>query len=429
MNVYLNAVSARFAEKLGLQTSNMLGQPLSFPYFNAFKEPLLSLKQLYHYIDLEINRTLQRAGWDKSDLKNIPILLGSTAYMISDCETRVAHHQALPKEYNLTVDYVNNGERKYIVFNVYKGSNLRISFSTIDKRFVKAYMLDGDDIYIPIDYGIFSQSMMYSVFATEFMKAHGIYDTDKEFKSFYKDALYYHSDVDDGNVFAGITSFFLPSDDEGVVYDVKGLFEDIKWLSDNKGKLEKITGGDGYSSSLKSIDAESFTLKCPYSQGLPDVVIFYKEVEKLALVYMEKHVDSSFVFAIKYDANRDKYLVNYNEIYNVLMYENNIQPTNITDSYLKNIFFVKIMNDVKMVSNMIRVHEFVHGGMPEDIMKDIFAKSELSTEAVDKAMNISQLFTNMGIELIKLMQSTQNLNDNPDLVVIQVYITNAFTLL
>ena len=60
MNVYLNAVSARFAEKLGLQTSNMLGQPLSFPYFNAFKEPLLSLERLYHYIDLEINRTLQR---------------------------------------------------------------------------------------------------------------------------------------------------------------------------------------------------------------------------------------------------------------------------------------------------------------------------------------------------------------------------------
>lgn len=103
MNVYLNAVSARFAEKLGLQTSNMLGQPLSFPYFNAFKEPLLSLERLYHYIDLEINRTLQRAGWDKSELKNIPILLGSTAYMISDCEMRVAHNQALPKEHCLTV--------------------------------------------------------------------------------------------------------------------------------------------------------------------------------------------------------------------------------------------------------------------------------------------------------------------------------------
>jgi len=111
MNVYLNAVSARFAEKLGLQTSNMLGQPLSFPYFNAFKEPLLSLERLYHYIDLEINRTLQRAGWDKSELKNIPILLGSTAYMISDCETRVAHHQALPKEYNLTTIAEDLGNR------------------------------------------------------------------------------------------------------------------------------------------------------------------------------------------------------------------------------------------------------------------------------------------------------------------------------
>ena len=97
MNVYLNAVSARFAEKLGLQTSNMLGQPLSFPYLNAIKE------QLYHYIDLEIDRTLQRAGWDKSELKSIPILLGSTAYMISDCEMRVAHNQALPKEHSLTV--------------------------------------------------------------------------------------------------------------------------------------------------------------------------------------------------------------------------------------------------------------------------------------------------------------------------------------
>ena len=111
MNVYINAVSARFAEKLGSRTSNMLGQPLSFPYFNAFKEPLLSLKQLYHYIDLEIDRTLQRAGWDKSDLKNIPILLGSTAYMISDCETRVAHHQALPKEYNLTTIAEDLGNR------------------------------------------------------------------------------------------------------------------------------------------------------------------------------------------------------------------------------------------------------------------------------------------------------------------------------
>ena len=103
MNVYLNAVSARFAKHLGQRTSNMLGQPLCFPYFNAFKESLLSLEQLYHYIDQEIDRTLQRAGWDKSKLKNIPILLGSTAYVISDCEMRVANHQPLPDEHSLAV--------------------------------------------------------------------------------------------------------------------------------------------------------------------------------------------------------------------------------------------------------------------------------------------------------------------------------------
>lgn len=103
MNVYLNAVSARFAKHLGQCTSNMLGQPLCFPYFNAFKESLLSLEQLYHYIDQEIDRTLQRAGWDKSELKNIPILLGSTAYVISDCEMRVANHQPLPDEHSLAV--------------------------------------------------------------------------------------------------------------------------------------------------------------------------------------------------------------------------------------------------------------------------------------------------------------------------------------
>ena len=103
MNVYLNAVSARFAKHLGQRTSNMLGQPLCFPYFNAFKESLLSLEQLYHYIDQEIDRTLQCAGWDKSELKNIPILLGSTAYVISDCEMRVANHQPLPDEHSLAV--------------------------------------------------------------------------------------------------------------------------------------------------------------------------------------------------------------------------------------------------------------------------------------------------------------------------------------
>ncbi|WP_109078593.1 beta-ketoacyl synthase N-terminal-like domain-containing protein [Aggregatibacter kilianii] len=103
MNIYLNAASAKFADSLGQRTSNMLGQPLRFPYFNAFKEPLLSLEQLYAYFDVEIDRTLQQAGWNKRELKQIPILLGSTAYVISDCEARLAHNLPLPEEHSLAV--------------------------------------------------------------------------------------------------------------------------------------------------------------------------------------------------------------------------------------------------------------------------------------------------------------------------------------
>lgn len=103
MTVYINAACAQFAEKLGQRTSQMLGQATTLPYFNAFKSPLISLEQLYAYFDKQIDRTLQQAGWDKAELKQIPIFLGSTAYTISDCEFRLAHHQPLPQEHSLAV--------------------------------------------------------------------------------------------------------------------------------------------------------------------------------------------------------------------------------------------------------------------------------------------------------------------------------------
>lgn len=108
MTVYINAATAQFADKLGQRTSQMLGQEMVFPYFNTFAEPLLSLERLYAYFDEQIDRTLQQAGWSKSELKNIPILLGSTAYVISDCEVRLANQQPLPQEYSLAViaDYL-----------------------------------------------------------------------------------------------------------------------------------------------------------------------------------------------------------------------------------------------------------------------------------------------------------------------------------
>lgn len=101
MTVYINGASAQFAEKIGQRTSKMLGQETTLPYFNAFKEPLLSLEQLYAYFDKQIDRTLKQAGWDKSEMTKIPILLGSTAYVMSDCEARFACQQALPTEYSL----------------------------------------------------------------------------------------------------------------------------------------------------------------------------------------------------------------------------------------------------------------------------------------------------------------------------------------
>ncbi|OOF65638.1 beta-ketoacyl synthase N-terminal-like domain-containing protein [Rodentibacter sp. Ppn85] len=103
MTVYINAVSAQFAEKIGQRTSQMLGQTTVLPYFNAFKEPLLSLERLYAYFDEQIDRTLKQVGWNKTEVKDVPILLGSTAYVMSDCEARLANQQPLPKEYSLAV--------------------------------------------------------------------------------------------------------------------------------------------------------------------------------------------------------------------------------------------------------------------------------------------------------------------------------------
>lgn len=103
MSVYISAASAQFAKQIGQRTSQMLGQETVLPYFNAFAEPLLSLPQLYAYFDAQIDRTLQQAGWDKTELKQIPIFLGSTAYTISDCEFRFAHQQPLPQEHSLAV--------------------------------------------------------------------------------------------------------------------------------------------------------------------------------------------------------------------------------------------------------------------------------------------------------------------------------------
>lgn len=105
-NVYVTAVSQQNAEMAAFSpwvTSHMLGQQRALPYFRAFNEPLLSVKQLYAYLDWHIAQILQQRGWSLAQLRHIPIFLGSTSYLMSECEFRWQQQQPLPTEYNLAV--------------------------------------------------------------------------------------------------------------------------------------------------------------------------------------------------------------------------------------------------------------------------------------------------------------------------------------
>lgn len=114
--VYLNAASRlqavssgeSFAKSSQKRTACQLGLQVDLPYFNLFTSPLLSLPELYHLIDQQIHQTLEQAAWSADDLATMPILLGSTGYVIADCEARLAAQQPLPEEYSIAVigDYL-----------------------------------------------------------------------------------------------------------------------------------------------------------------------------------------------------------------------------------------------------------------------------------------------------------------------------------
>lgn len=104
--VYITAVSQQNAQTAQLnpwRQSSMLGQTQNLPYFRAFEQPLLNLEQLYAYLEQHIEQIATQRGWQVEDLQNIPIFLGSTAYLMSDCEARWHNQQPLPTEYNLAV--------------------------------------------------------------------------------------------------------------------------------------------------------------------------------------------------------------------------------------------------------------------------------------------------------------------------------------
>ncbi|MFA9498870.1 beta-ketoacyl synthase N-terminal-like domain-containing protein [Mannheimia sp. E30BD] len=107
MAVFLVAASRYkrldFAESLQKQTACQLGEQRELPYFKQFPQSPLALDALYRLIDEQIEHCLQQAGWQKETLCQIPIFLGSTGYVIADCEARLAAGQPLPDAYSLAV--------------------------------------------------------------------------------------------------------------------------------------------------------------------------------------------------------------------------------------------------------------------------------------------------------------------------------------
>lgn len=92
-----------FAKNLQKQTACQLGEQVELPYFKQFEAERLNLETLYKLIDEQIENTLAQAGWQKNELSQMPIFLGSTGYVIADCESSLLTHQPLPEAYNIAV--------------------------------------------------------------------------------------------------------------------------------------------------------------------------------------------------------------------------------------------------------------------------------------------------------------------------------------
>lgn len=102
MAVYLHSSGLICAKICKKRTTSQLGQSLDLPYFNAFDKPLLNLADLLALLVQQIEKRVVEAGWQASELSSVPILLGSTAYTIADCEWRFMNGQQLPNVPNIT---------------------------------------------------------------------------------------------------------------------------------------------------------------------------------------------------------------------------------------------------------------------------------------------------------------------------------------
>ena len=102
MPVYINASSMLSAKEKLKQPINFLEQQAKVPYFRYFEQQPLSLESLYSYLEQQIRIVLDKADWNIEELKDIPIFLGSTAYVMADCEKRFINSQSLFDPHTLT---------------------------------------------------------------------------------------------------------------------------------------------------------------------------------------------------------------------------------------------------------------------------------------------------------------------------------------
>ena len=176
MAVYLNASSAEFAKNCEKMTAFQLGQRTELPYFKAFAQQYLSLDELYQLLDKHIQQCCLQAGWNSENLANVPIFLGSTGYVLTDCEARLANYQPLPTQYSIAVigDYLKERYKTqvfsfatsctsaaqgihYAYKMIYKGlcdKALVIGFETFNRltfeHFHAMHLLSSERHYLPI---------------------------------------------------------------------------------------------------------------------------------------------------------------------------------------------------------------------------------------------------------------------------------------
>ncbi|MCF7529224.1 beta-ketoacyl synthase N-terminal-like domain-containing protein [Neisseria lisongii] len=99
--VYLHSCSFQTASGTKKMAAQFLNQQNELPYFKAFDGIFTPIKEIHRQLDFHIDHILQQQGWQRQELPQIPILLGSTGYTVTDLEYRLSQNQTLDFDYNL----------------------------------------------------------------------------------------------------------------------------------------------------------------------------------------------------------------------------------------------------------------------------------------------------------------------------------------